>query len=107
MEPKGNLSIHHVMGFRYFYILDECRDMLGWTDKGKVVFAAAAVGVEMDPKTSEQKFFNKHEEDIVSFALHPNRNIVATGQMAQAGKAKCIDIYVWDVDTKEVLAHFN
>ena len=39
------------MGFRYFYILDECRDMLGWTDKGKLCFATAALGVDMDIKT--------------------------------------------------------
>jgi microtubule-associated protein-like 6 len=31
--------------------LDECRDMLGWTDKNKVVFVSAALGVEVDPKT--------------------------------------------------------
>ncbi|CAD8200325.1 unnamed protein product [Paramecium octaurelia] len=106
-EPKGNLSLYHIHGFRFFYILDECRDMLGWTDKNKVVFVSAALGVEVDPKTQQQAFFNKHEEDIVSFALHPNRNIAATGQMAQAGKAKCIDIFVWDIDSKEVLANFN
>lgn len=31
--PKGNLQLHHIHGFRYFYILDECRDMLAWSDK--------------------------------------------------------------------------
>ena len=49
--PIGNLSIYHVMGFRYFYILDECRDMCAWTDRGTVAFATAALGVEMDPLT--------------------------------------------------------
>jgi microtubule-associated protein-like 6 len=39
------------MGFRYFYILDECRDMCGYTDTGSIAFAAAALGVEMDIKT--------------------------------------------------------
>ena len=27
--------------------------------------------------------------------------------MAAKGEAKAIDIYVWDVNTKEVRAHFN
>ena len=49
--PNGNLSVYHVMGFRYFYILDECRDMCAWTDRGTVAFATAALGVEMDPLT--------------------------------------------------------
>lgn len=52
-DVKGNLSLYHVHGFRYFYILDECRDMLGWTDKNKVVFVSAALGIEVDPKTQQ------------------------------------------------------
>lgn len=27
--------------------------------------------------------------------------------MAQAGKAKCIDIFMWDIEKKEQVAHFN
>ena len=27
--------------------------------------------------------------------------------MAQAGKAKCIDIFVWDIESKNKLANFN
>jgi hypothetical protein len=77
--PSGNLSIHHVMGFRYFYILDEARNMCAFTERGTVVFAAAALGVEVDIKTNIQTFFNKHAEDIVSFAMHPSRKICATG----------------------------
>jgi len=49
--PKGSLALYHVMGFRYFYILDECRDMCAFSDKGTAVFVAAALGVEMDMKT--------------------------------------------------------
>jgi len=59
-----------------------------------------------------------HEEDIVSFAVHPKGNIIATGQinifnllfysikkfklgqMAQKSKSKAIDIFVWDSETK-------
>jgi microtubule-associated protein-like 6 len=39
------------LGFRYFYILDECREMVGWTENDKIAFATAALGVEMDIKT--------------------------------------------------------
>jgi len=51
--PDGELSLFHVMGYRFFYMLDECREMSGWTDNDKVAFATAAVGVEMDIKTQE------------------------------------------------------
>lgn len=40
-------------------------------------------------------------------ALHPSKDILATGQMAAKGKAKMIDIFVWRISTMEVLAHLN
>ena len=61
----------------------------------------------MDQQTKQQTFFNSHDKDIVSFSIHPNRQIAATGQMAHIGEAKKIDIYVWNIESKEVLARFN
>jgi WD40 repeat protein len=55
----------------------------------------------MDKNENHQSFFNLHDDDVVSMAVHPSRDIVATGQMAAKGKAKLIDIYVWNVTTKE------
>lgn len=40
-------------------------------------------------------------------AVHPNKNIIATGQKAAKGKAKCINLYLWNVEDKEVIANFN
>ena len=44
---------------------------------------------------------------MVSMAIHPSRDIIATGQMAAAGKAKLIDIFVWRISTMECLAQLN
>jgi len=86
------------------------------------VFTTAGVGVVQDLQANKQEFFNLHHEDIVAFAMHPNKDICATGQMA--GKAlngpksnvkgggkkkdlaqgKLVDIYVWSASTREVLA---
>jgi hypothetical protein len=66
-----------------------------------------------------QKFFNQHKEDIVAMAIHPDKDIVATGQMAgkalneavtqkknQGGKnkkaakqGKLVEVYVWRAST--------
>ena len=35
--------------------------------------------------------------------IHPERNIVATGQMAEKGRAKMIDWYVWDSDDWSII----
>jgi WD40 repeat protein/Ca2+-binding EF-hand superfamily protein len=102
--PEETLEVHYVNGYRCF----DARNTAAFgTTKGSVVFASAALGVELNVASNTQTFFNKHEEDIVSFAMHPNREIVATGQMAMKGKAKLIDIFVWKVGDKEVLANLK
>jgi len=40
----------------------------------------------------------RDRDDVVSFDIHPERNICATGQMAEKGRAKLVDLYVWDSD---------
>ena len=45
-----------------------------------------------------------HEEDIICLDIHPNKKIAATGQMAAKGKAKLIEIYIWEIQSKKVLA---
>ena len=61
----------------------------------------------MDKNTNTQRFFNKHEDDVVSMAMHPNLDIIATGQMAAKGKAKMIDIFIWKASTLECLGQLN
>lgn len=63
--------------------------------------------IENKGSKSEQSFFQMHEEDVISLALHPKLNVVATGQMAAKRKAKTIDIYVWEVENKNILSHIN
>lgn len=47
-----------------------------------MLFTTAGVGVVQDTKLNKQSFFDLHKEDIVALALHPDKDIVATGQMA-------------------------
>lgn len=68
---------------------------------------SAGLGVVMNMKKGDQHFFDQHIEDVVSLAVHPSNKIVATGQKAAKGKGKLIDLYIWDVETKEVLANLN
>ena len=103
--PQGNLSLKYVHGYRCFDSYGSAK----YGKKGEVIFIQAALGVVIDGKGQkpEQSFFQMHEEDLISLALHPKLNIVATGQMAAKGKAKTIDIYVWDADTKNILSHIK
>jgi len=40
-------------------------------------------------------------------AIHPNGKYAASGQMAQKGKAKRIDMFVWDIENKQMLSRMN
>eukprot|EP00854_Cymbomonas_tetramitiformis_P032253 gene32253-40833_t len=64
-----------------------------------MVFHAAAVGVVMDPSTRSQRFFQHHSDDIICLAIHPNHDIVATGQVG-------VDpvIHVWRTSDCALLA---
>lgn len=76
--PDNNLMLRWAHGFRSF----DTRGNLKYTANGQVLFTTAGVGVVQDCTAMKQEFFNLHKEDIVAMAIHPDRDIVATGQMA-------------------------
>ena len=55
--------------------------------------------VVADPATGAQQYYEGHTDDIVCVALHPNGQLVATGQGASAGGAAA-ELHVWDVRTR-------
>ncbi|CAG9325772.1 unnamed protein product [Blepharisma stoltei] len=93
--PDENITLIKVHGYRSF----DSRNNLKYTSTGQVVYPAAALGIVMDPASRQQKFFQMHDDDVVCLAIHPNRKIVATGQMAHIGKSRELEIHVWDSDT--------
>lgn len=101
--PKGNIKLKYAFGFRSF----DTRSNLKYTSATEIAYTTAALGVLLNKPGNTQKFFNLHEEDVVSLAIHPSKDIIATGQMASKGKGKLIDIFVWRVSTLEVIAHLK
>jgi len=107
--PDNNLVLKWAHGFRAF----DTRGNLKYTSEGKVAFSTAGVGVVQDVNLMEQYFFNQHKEDIVAMAIHPNKEIIATGQMAgkalnekvskASAQGKLVDIYVWNASTREII----
>jgi echinoderm microtubule-associated protein-like 6 len=78
------------------------------TSRGKVVYTTAALAVIQDTGNDRsQEFFDLHQDDVVSLALHPGGEIAATGSRAPAGKAKMVDILIWSVSSREVLARLT
>lgn len=106
--PKETLSIEYVFGIRNNYLADEVRNQCRFTSSFKeVVFPTACLGVRMNTQNRAQTYFRGHMEDIVSFAVDPRRELMATGQMAEKNttnpRKKIVSIHVWDVDSGELL----
>ena len=49
---------------------------------GEIVFHIAAVGVIYNKQTHSQRFYLGHDDDILCLALHPLKDIIATGQVS-------------------------
>ncbi|KAK3267854.1 hypothetical protein CYMTET_23613 [Cymbomonas tetramitiformis] len=93
--PENYLTLEFVHGYRGH----DARHNLFYNAQGQMVFHAAAVGVVMDPSTRSQRFFQHHSDDIICLAIHPNHDIVATGQVG-------VDpvIHVWRTSDCALLA---
>jgi len=100
--PTQQLELEFIQSFRGH----DARDNLYVVPStGDIVYHAAAVGIVFDPKNRTQRFFNHHDDDIVSLGVHDFGNgkvVAATGQVGKKPK-----IYVWDIQTLEILAEFQ
>ncbi|CAB3992368.1 echinoderm microtubule-associated -like 6 [Paramuricea clavata] len=85
--PKSQLRLEWVYGYRGH----QCRNNLYFTSSKEVVYFVAGVGVVYNVKGNSQRFFLGHNDDIISLALHPEKQLVATGQVG-----KDPYICVWD-----------
>ena len=73
--PSVTLELKWAHGFRS----QDTRGNLGYNLNGDVVYTTAGVGVVYNKQQHKQSFFTLHGEDIVSMAIHPDGDIVATG----------------------------
>ncbi|XP_043551898.1 echinoderm microtubule-associated protein-like 6 isoform X1 [Chiloscyllium plagiosum] len=85
--PKCQLRLEWVYGYRGH----QCRNNLYYTVAKEVVYFVAGVGIVYNTREHTQKFFLGHNDDVISLALHPERSLVATGQVG-----KDPYICIWD-----------
>lgn len=88
--PKSTLRLEHIYGYRSA----NCRSNIHLTESGELVYFSAAVAIVQtinDKENYQQRFFLGHDDDIISSCLHPDRTIVATGQIG-----KNAQICVWN-----------
>ncbi|XP_072318016.1 echinoderm microtubule-associated protein-like 6, partial [Eucyclogobius newberryi] len=75
--PRGRLRLEWVYGYRGH----QCRNNLFYSAAKELVYFTAAVGVVYNPRDHAQRFYHGHSDDIISLTLHPDRVLVASGQV--------------------------
>uniref|UniRef100_A0A3P9P894 EMAP like 6 n=1 Tax=Poecilia reticulata TaxID=8081 RepID=A0A3P9P894_POERE len=87
------------LGWVYGYRGHQCRNNLFYTAGKELVYFVAGVGVVYNTREHSQRFYLGHNDDIISLALHPERLLVATGQVGR-------DPYVcvWDSLTAQTVS---
>ncbi|ESO87658.1 hypothetical protein LOTGIDRAFT_166239 [Lottia gigantea] len=93
--PQSQLKLEWVYGYRGH----QCRNNLYYTSNKDVVYFVAGVGIVYSVRDHKQRFFLGHDDDIISLTLHPEKTLVATGQI---GKKPYI--CVWDAATCETVS---
>lgn len=100
--PDANLKLEYVYGYRCHDVRNNLRYISVGDSQDHFIYHTAALGIKMDPYKNTQKFHFGHKDDIMSFALHPNGKIAATGEIGPKPL-----ISVWDVETMEMITSFN
>ncbi|PFX18604.1 Echinoderm microtubule-associated protein-like 6 [Stylophora pistillata] len=93
--PTSSLKLEWVYGYRGH----QCRNNLYYTSSKEIVYFVAGVGVVSNTRENSQRFFLGHNDDIISLALHPERQLVATGQVG-----KDPYVCVWDSKTCQTVS---
>ncbi|KAJ6667049.1 hypothetical protein lerEdw1_019052 [Lerista edwardsae] len=93
--PDDSLKLQFIHGYRGY----DCRNNLFYTQTGEVVYHIAAVAVVYNRQQHTQRLYLGHDDDILSLAIHPVKDYVATGQVGRDAA-----IHVWNTQTLKCLS---
>ena len=98
--PEKKLQLDWVYGYRG----KDCRNNLYCLPTNEIVYNTAAVVVIYNPTSKTQRHYTEHTDDVKCLALHPNKEIIATGQVAgHAKKEGKPHIRIWNVVSLQTL----
>ncbi|XP_071537716.1 LOW QUALITY PROTEIN: echinoderm microtubule-associated protein-like CG42247 [Panulirus ornatus] len=97
--PRARLTLDWVYGYRG----SDTRRNLWVLPSGELLYYVAAVAVILDRTDDVQRHYTEHTEDIQCMALHPSRELVASGQRASRGQRTTAHVRVWHARTLTTL----
>ncbi|EQC41165.1 hypothetical protein SDRG_01142 [Saprolegnia diclina VS20] len=95
--PTVDLSLEWIFGYSAQDAY--ARNNVRYLKSGDIAYPAASVVVLLEKAGPRQQHIIAHTDDILSFALHPNRSIGATGETGKTPK-----LIVWDAASVSVLS---
>nr|XP_045610658.1 echinoderm microtubule-associated protein-like CG42247 [Procambarus clarkii] len=97
--PRAQLQLDWVYGYRG----SDTKRNLWVLPSGELLYYVAAVAVILDRTDDVQRHYTEHSEDIQCMALHPSRDLVASGQRASRGNRSSAHVRVWHARTLATL----
>ncbi|GAB6020327.1 Echinoderm microtubule-associated protein-like 5 [Chamberlinius hualienensis] len=76
--PSNRLKLDWVYGYRG----RDCRSNLHYLPTGEMVYCMAAVVVLFNLEENTQRHYMGHTDDVKCLAIHPNKLLIASGQVA-------------------------
>ena len=93
-KPRAGLKLEFIYGYAG---IRATAANLFYTAEGKAVYYTAGIGIVYSMAGHTQQFFKGHDDDISCLAIHPDRQLVASGQVAGIGETgNCPYVCVWD-----------
>ncbi|XP_015114327.1 echinoderm microtubule-associated protein-like 2 isoform X3 [Diachasma alloeum] len=91
--PQSKLKLDWVYGYRG----RDCRSNLHLLPTGEIVYFVAAVVVLYNMEEHSQRHYLGHTDDVKCMAVHPNKMVVATGQVAGTDRREAMPhIRIWN-----------
>ncbi|XP_076397531.1 echinoderm microtubule-associated protein-like 2 isoform X6 [Megachile rotundata] len=91
--PQSKLKLDWVYGYRG----RDCRSNLHLLPTGEIVYFVAAVVVLYNMEEHSQRHYLGHTDDIKCIAIHPNKLVVATGQVCGTDRREAMPhIRIWN-----------
>ncbi|XP_070164103.1 echinoderm microtubule-associated protein-like 2 isoform X6 [Polyergus mexicanus] len=91
--PQSKLKLDWVYGYRG----RDCRSNLYLLPTGEIVYFVAAVVVLYNMEEHSQRHYLGHTDDVKCLAIHPNKMIVATGQVCGTDRRDAMPhIRIWN-----------
>ena len=87
-EAEGNLHLKHVHGYDGS---GGTGKNIHWLSRSVVAYPAIGLVVLMNVNNSKQQFYRGHTNEVTCLSVHPNKELIVSGQLGKEGR-----ILVWD-----------